>query len=428
MSDRESVARRPSRRFAFTDRGVRALKAPVDGLLEAWDATLPGFGVRVSSSGLRTFMVRYRAGGRKWRRLKIGNMPPLTLADARGKALAALRAVELGEDPAGERERARTAAGTVAALAADFLASREARKWARKTRAEFERLIRAEIIPALGRLAPEAVTRGEVRALVERIADGVPAERGGWKRRPAPYVANRVLQVLKLMWSWALDGERVQASPVVGLKRPHEERPRDIEYTDDQIRGVFAAIAPEPDVADLVVLLFLTGARLNEVQGMEWSELDLGRKEWRLPPERSKVGRKKPRSRVIPLVPAAVDVLERRRTAKVVSLTRGRFVFPAVRGAGHVSRPTKRLSKLKRTSGVHTFMPHGIRHTIRARLARAGVAPHVGELILGHALRGMEGQYTGTGVEFLGEMRAALEAWAHELERILAAPADQARA
>lgn len=363
-------------------------------------------------------MVRYRAGGRKWRRLKIGNMPPLTLADARGKALAALRAVELGEDPAAERERARTAAGTVGALAADFLASREARKWARKTRSEFERLIEVEIIPALGGLAPESVTRGEVRALVERIADGVPAERGEWKRRPAPYVANRVLQVLKLLWTWALDGERVQSSPIVGLKRPHEEKPRDIEYSDVEIRAVFAAAA-DPDIADLVALLFLTAARLDEVQGLAWSEIDTTRKEWRLPPERSKVGRKKPRSRVIPLSAAALAVLERRRSDKVVSLLRAQFVFPAARGKGYMTRPTKHLSKLKISSGVRTFMPHGIRHTIRARFARAGVAPHVAELVLGHALRGMEGQYVSTGVEFIPEMRAALEAWASELARIL---------
>jgi len=60
--------------------------------------------------------------------------------------------VALGEDPQTEKLRARRRAlgeGTVAALAEDFLTSRESAKWRPKTRAEFERLVRTEIIPAM---------------------------------------------------------------------------------------------------------------------------------------------------------------------------------------------------------------------------------------------------------------------------------------
>jgi integrase len=410
----------------FTDRGVRALKPRAAGLFDVWDAGLPGFGVRVMPSGVKSWTIRYRFGGRK-RRLRIGHpwtgfVPVTPLKEARQLAREALAMVSRGEDPAVARARAQSAAGTVEALAEAFLASREARKWRPKTRTEFERLIRAELLPVLGHLAPPAVTRGEVRALVERIADGVPGRSPGeWNRRPAPYVANRVLQVLKLLWSWALAADRVESSPLVGLKRPHDEKPRDIEYSDDEIRRVFvAAAAAGEELTDLVELLFYTAGRLTEVAGMTWSELDLERGEWRLPPERSKIGRKKPRARVVPLSAPAIAVLRRRRSAPVVTLARGRFVFPAARGAGHLTRPTKLLSALKRAADVPSFMPHGVRHTIRARLARLGVAPHVAELVLGHALRGMEGQYVGTGVEFVGEMRDALDRWAAELARILA--------
>ena len=122
---------------------------------------------------------------------------------------------------------------------------------------------------------------------------------------------------------------------------------------------------------------------------------------------------------MIPLVAPAVETLRRRRTAsRVVDMYRARFVFPAVRGVGHITRRTKVLTRLKRVSGVENFMPHGIRHTIRARLARLVVAPHISERVLGHTLRGMEGQYTGTRVEFLPEMGSALDRWAQELARV----------
>ncbi len=43
---------------------------------------LPGFGLRVSQGGQKTWVVMYRAGGRK-RRLKLGTFPLMGLADAR---------------------------------------------------------------------------------------------------------------------------------------------------------------------------------------------------------------------------------------------------------------------------------------------------------------------------------------------------------
>jgi integrase len=94
-------------------------------------------------------------------------------------------------------------------------------------------------------------------------------------------------------------------------------------------------------------------------------------------------------------------------------------VFPATRGKGHLVRPTNALAELKEDAGVPTFMFHGIRHTLRARLARLGVAPHIAELVLGHALHGMESQYVGTGVTFLAEMREALNRWTECLGDIL---------
>ena len=116
--------------------------------------------------------------------LTIGTIPPLSLADARKKAKEVLLRVELGGDPAlGKRQAKRLVRGegTVAALADDFLASRESAKWRPKTRQEFERLVRAEIVPAIGNLQPAAVTRGIVGQMVERIADGVKS-RGSWQR------------------------------------------------------------------------------------------------------------------------------------------------------------------------------------------------------------------------------------------------------
>ena len=80
----------------LTARGIGALETE-GARVDYWDDLLPGFGVRVSATGTRTFFVRYRANGRQ-RRMVLGRFPTTTLADARERARAKLSAVQEGED------------------------------------------------------------------------------------------------------------------------------------------------------------------------------------------------------------------------------------------------------------------------------------------------------------------------------------------
>ena len=68
----------------LTDASLRALR-PGQTQIDYWCATFAGFGVRVSPGGRKTFMVRYRLGGR-YRRVKLGVYPELSLSDARRRA------------------------------------------------------------------------------------------------------------------------------------------------------------------------------------------------------------------------------------------------------------------------------------------------------------------------------------------------------
>jgi len=72
------------------DRSVQAL-APGANQVDYFDTDgkLPGFGIRVSPSGTKTWFIIYRAGTRT-RRLSLGRYPVLSLADARAKAKEAL--------------------------------------------------------------------------------------------------------------------------------------------------------------------------------------------------------------------------------------------------------------------------------------------------------------------------------------------------
>ena len=98
-------------RIALTDRTVRALKPPSTGRLDVWDEDNPGFGLRISAEGRRTWILMYRMG-KKLRRLTLGRFPTLGLAAAREKATDALREVGKGQDP-GQPEDRGTSRGDV---------------------------------------------------------------------------------------------------------------------------------------------------------------------------------------------------------------------------------------------------------------------------------------------------------------------------
>jgi hypothetical protein len=84
----------------LTDRRLRALRGG-DDYCDVWDAAVPGFGVRVSPYGRKTFVLMTRFGGRKNpTRRAIGTYGIITLADARGRAREWLGLVSEGKDPA----------------------------------------------------------------------------------------------------------------------------------------------------------------------------------------------------------------------------------------------------------------------------------------------------------------------------------------
>ena len=89
-------------RQRLTDLSVDKAKPPLNGRLEIWDAMLPGFGLRITDKGKKSWVVMYRLGGRSARkqRLTLGSYPRLSLAKAREQARDALLQVSKGIDPA----------------------------------------------------------------------------------------------------------------------------------------------------------------------------------------------------------------------------------------------------------------------------------------------------------------------------------------
>jgi hypothetical protein len=126
-------------------------KAAPDAMRDSfiWDSTLPGFGLRLYSSGARKYVVQYRTKGNRQRRFALGAHGVLTTEQARDMARNILADVSRGRDPAAERRAAREAP-TVRDLARDYLDRHAIPNKRPASVADDEAMLDRVILPKLG--------------------------------------------------------------------------------------------------------------------------------------------------------------------------------------------------------------------------------------------------------------------------------------
>ena len=348
----------------ITKRLVDAAK-PQDKDYIICDDDLAGFAVRVLPSGRRSYIVQYRIGNR-YRRMSLGAHGVLTPEKARRMAFKVLAAVKDGEDPAGERSRARKAC-TVKELAERFDQEHISVRLKPGTAIEYRRNLRRFILPALGRLKVADVTRADIAKFHHDL-------------RHIPYQANRNLEVISKMFSMAeMWGMRPDGSnPRLHIKKyPEEKRERYLSQKELSDLGSVLNEAEEMGVDDIyaisaIRLLIFTGCRLNEIMSLKWTEVDFTNSCLRL--SDSKTG-----ARVVHLGPPALDLLK--------SLTRqpkNPWVICGKIPGTNRKEIQKFWQRIRKRAGIEDVRIHDLRHSFASNAVAQGMSlPMIGKL-LGH--------------------------------------------
>lgn len=368
---------------------VENAKPSPSGELELWDELLPGFGLRVSARGRKSFVVFTRLHGRKIR-VTLGHYPAMSLAEARERARATIQTISCGDDP----RRQRTNDTAIESVVADFL-TRHARPNTRtRTADETERLLRREVLYAWKGRDVREIRRRDVIALLDDIVD-----------RPAPYVANRTLAALRKMFRWAIQRDLIDSSPCSDVVRPHAERKRERVLADSELRAVWlASFDLGPVHGPYIRALIATGQRMTEVADMRHAAISDDT--WQLEPEDTKAKR----THLVPLsrlALAAIDAAPQRQRCP--------YVFSNT-GKGPIRGFSKIKAALDKASGVSGWRLHDLRRTAATAMARGGVDRVAIERVLNHADPSVTAVYDRHAYE--AEKRHALEVWAAKLERL----------
>jgi len=384
-------------RIKLTKSTIDTLPVPSSDLVY-WDIASPGFGVKVTPTGRKVFIVLYRTGGAgsKLRKYTIGPYGRVTLHQARVAAQKVFAAKHEGRDPAAEKRQSkcRAVADRIGDLLESFVIQRLAQN---RSAAETSRLLRREIgIPWAGR-SVHSISKRDVVDLISAIV-----------QRGAPGSANKTLKSVKTFFGWCVGQAILDRSPAEGVPLPTKEVARDRVLDDAELAQVLiAARTMAGPYGGIVELLAVTAQRREEVAGLRWDEL--AQRVWTIPKARTKNAK----AHMVHLSKQALAVLKRAdRKGPVV------FTLLGTKPFQDFTHAKRRLDQL---SGVTEWRLHDLRRTCVSGLARLGVAPHIADKILNHqagTISGVAAVYQRH--DFLAERRAALERWGGHIDRILA--------
>ena len=225
---------------AWNDRSIKALK-PSKSRFIAWSKAENGLGVRVATSGRKSFVFMYRFD-RKARMMTLGQYRGAgDLATANKAQVEAAEKLAKGIDPGAvlvKEKKEYRESDTFADLAARYLKVGRLgtkKKPAREdTWTNAENTLKKHAFPTIGKKKARDVTRADIgKITTSLVTEGKRVQ------------ANRVLSWIKSVIKFGLGQGLLDNDPTVGLKGGGDEDARERELSEDEIRAVWA-MADEP--------------------------------------------------------------------------------------------------------------------------------------------------------------------------------------
>jgi integrase len=320
-----------------------------------------GFCVQVMPSGHKSFMLDYTSPTtRQRRRMRLGTLADMNLAQARDAASEAHRKIRRGIDPQEEREQER-AAGSFGDWVARYLAAGQAEhRWTLGSLRSIRSLLR-RAVTAFGKKQLGSVTARDVEILRDETL-----------RKSGLGAANTMVSTVKACLAEAWRRGLVQSNPAALVKRISGQMPRTRTLSEDEMRRLIDAVEAHPEPVFRVALLWLalTGARRSEVLRATWGDLRLDppdRAEWTLPRTKGGV----PGVRPIPAQLALEIVALPRQGLRIVPFGDTAFA--------------KKWTRLREAAGLPKDVHlHDLRRTAGLWLTRAA-GLQVAQRLLGHS-------------------------------------------
>lgn len=319
------------------------------------DETLKGFALRITSGGVKSFIVETRINS-KVKRVTLGKYGNITAEEARKQAKSLLGSVAKGDDPIAEKKTQWVNAMPLKQVLSDYL----------KARKDLKPRTLTDYHAVLHEVVPDWLDKPITKITREMIAKR-HSQHGTTNSKAR---ANNAMRVLRAIFNFAMyeyqtgDGQPILVvNPVKYLSHTRGWFRVDRKQTvikphqlADWYSGIIRLVEQEAYRNallwhDYFLLLLFTGMRKTEAASLHWDDIDLKSKTITLQDTKNR------EVHTLPMSDFIYELLERRSRQKT-----SEFIFPADSKTGYIYEPKKAVLKVAELSGV-PFTLHDLRRT-----------------------------------------------------------------
>jgi integrase len=368
-------------RSKLTKRIIEAYSSDSSKRMLVWDTEIIGFCVRIYPTGRKTYFFQYRNRYKETKFVKIGVHGNITTEQAREKATQLALKVSAGEDPS--LKVPSKVSPTVADLAEKYL---ELHAGAEKRPSSIKgdkSILKNHILKRFGLCKVDSISFEDIQTLHVSLN----------KRR---VISNRTLALLHKMFNLAIQWRWRTDNPVSGIKK-YQEHKRTRWLQEGEVGRLIDVLDTyqNQQVADIIRLLLLTGARKHEVLGATWDQFNLEKGVW----TKKAHNTKQKKMEHLPLSPSTLAILNKIKAEKNDSP----FLFPGKVKGKSLQDIKKSWATIIKRANLEDFRVHDLRHTYASYLVSSGLSLSIVGKLLGHTQASTTQRYAHLADEPLRE-------------------------
>ncbi|MEO8401046.1 MAG: integrase family protein [Gammaproteobacteria bacterium] len=311
------------------------------------DGELKGFALRVTATGVKSFVVETVIGN-KVRRMTLGRYGALTPEQARTEAKKILGKIASGGDPVAERKQARAKSVTLKEVFDEYLKVRKGLKPV--TVSDYKRVMQESFVNWLNKPLLD-ITKDLVAKRHSKIGERSQAR------------ANLSMRVLRALFNFAIGQYEdshgralITDNPVRRLsqsrawyrveRRQSFIKPHELSLWHEGVQKLENEI-----LRDYLLVLIFTGLRRQEAAQLKWNQVDLKARTLTI------IDTKNHEIHTLPISDFLLELFIKRKES-----VSGEYIFPGSGAGGYIVEPRKQMEKVIKTSGIH-FIIHDLRRT-----------------------------------------------------------------
>lgn len=374
----------------------KKIETPDKGQRIYWCSELPGFGMRVTAGGAKTYVVQQRVNG-KTVRVKIGRHGVFTPESARAEAKKLLGDTARGIDPNALKRTEKVQATTLGEVFTAYLKDRQLRP--RSVEIYSDAINRC--LSDWRDMPISKITRDMVEKRLTEISEGDSNTEG------SEALAGQCYRLMRSLVRFTNDKYEANGKSIINAdptRNLSKNRPwtksvrRQSVIQSHQLKAWFNAVLlldkneMQQTMRDYLIVCLLTGLRKQEAAKLKWSNIDRQGKYLRI----ESTDTKNHQEHRLPLSDYIYSLLMRRLSEAELSSP---YVFPGAKPGTHIVEVKRAIEKVTKASGVK-FMLHDLRRTFITIAEAVDVQHYTLKRLVNHKTSGdVTGGYIVTEVE-----------------------------